>query len=117
MEKAGEVLDPVADGIAFGQHVVNVQAAVIHTYQLTAFAAIQMLDPKDAASLWKEMSDLCDDALRVLKGLKGVYAHCGAPALYDLVLDYKTQAHKRYLENLQDSECQSIPAGLFPAMT
>jgi len=117
MKKAGSELNPATDGAGFGKHVANVQAAVIHTYQLTAWRAIRKSDPKEAATLWKEMADLCDAALIVLKELKEVYPHCGTPELYDLALDYRNEAQKRYYQNLEDSECQTIPVGLFPQMT
>jgi hypothetical protein len=67
--------------------------------------------------LWKTMGDFCDCALTVLRDLKVKYQSCGTSQLYDLVLDYKGQAQKRYYQNLQDSECQPMPPGLFPQMT
>jgi hypothetical protein len=66
--------------------------------------------------IWKEMTEYCESALAVLKDLKDKYFYCGTPELYDLVLDYRGEAQKRYYQNLQDSECQ-IPQGLFPEMT
>ena len=121
LQKAGKELDPTAyDSCAvFSQHVRNVQAAVTHTYQLTAFAAIRRADPVEAATLWKEMVQFCEMALGALKGLKAIYAHCGTHELYDLALDYRMEAEKRYLQNLQDSECSNIPVpeGLFPKMS
>jgi len=66
--------------------------------------------------MWKGMNELCDQALSALKHLKDVYPNCGTPELYDLTLDYKSAAYKRYTENLQDSECRNtpLPTGLFP---
>ena len=63
--------------------------------------------------LWKEMADFCDSALEALGELRSKHQQCGTSDLYDLVLDYKAQAQKRYYQNLQDSECQTIPPGLF----
>jgi hypothetical protein len=117
LKKAGAELNPVADHARFGKHVGNVQAAVIHTYQLTAWRAIRKSDPKEAALLWKEMADLCDEALIVLNEFKAVYPNCGTPELYDLALDYRNEAQKRYFQNLEDSECPTMPVGLFPQMT
>jgi hypothetical protein len=114
LKKAGAELDPAADCEVFRNHVRNVQAAVLHTYQITAWQSLRETDPRKASQLWKELETLCDGALTVLKNLKGIYPSCGAPQLYDLALDYKLQAQKRYFQNLQDSECQTIPAGLFP---
>jgi hypothetical protein len=101
------------DCAEFAKHVRNVQSAVIHTYQLKAYAAIRQPDPKDAAMLWKEMADFCDSALEALGELRSKHQQCGTSDLYDLVLDYKAQAQKRYYQNLQDSECQTSPPGLF----
>jgi hypothetical protein len=117
LKKAGSELDPDKDGTVFAGHVRNVQAAVIHTYQLTATASIRQADPRIAATLWKDMASFCEGALVVLKDLKGRYYQCGVTDLYDLVLDYREQAQKRYYQNLQDSECQTIPPGLFAETT
>jgi hypothetical protein len=117
LKRAGAELDPEKDCVVFVGYVRNVEASVIHTYLLTASASIRQPDPKKAAMLWKEMASFCEGALIVLRDLKGKYDHCGVTALYDLVLDYSGQAQKRYYQNLQDSECQTIPAGLFAEMT
>ena len=118
MEKAGEKLDPAQHGACetFSTHVRNVQAAIIHTYQLAAFASLREPDPAAAASLWKEISKLCDRALTALRMLKDKYPLCGTPELYDLTLDYRSEAEKRYFQNLHDSECAKmpLPKGLFP---
>lgn len=115
LKRAGEHLDPVKDCATFTCLVRNVQAAVIHTYQMAAFASIQETDPKNAAAIWKDMMEFCESALIVLRNLKDKYFYCGTPELYDMVLDYRGEAQKRYYQNLEDSECE-IPQGLFPAM-
>jgi hypothetical protein len=119
LKKAGSEFkaDSVEHCTAFYNHVRNVQSAVIHTYQLIAYASIREADPKKAALLWKSMGDFCDSALNVLRDLKEKYQNCGTSQLYDLALDYKGQAQKRYYQNLQDSECQPMPVELFPQMT
>jgi hypothetical protein len=121
MEKVGERLDlnQPASCEAFATQVRNVQAAVIHTYQITAFASLREPDPAMAAALWKSVMDFCEHALRALRGLKVAYPFCGARELYDLTLDYRSEAEKRYHQNLQDSECQKTPPppALFPQMT
>ena len=120
MEKLGKQLDPKAETSCkvFGVQVRKVQAAVIHTYQITAFASLREADPALAATLWKSLMEFCENALRVLQSLKDLYPYCGAPELYDLALDYRSEAEKRYHQNLQDSECVKMqpPAGLFPKM-
>jgi hypothetical protein len=113
LKKAGAELDPIKNCAEFTNLVRNVQAAVIHTYQLSAYASVQESEPKKAAEIWKDMTDYCESALIVLKDLKDKYFYCGTPELYNLVLDYRGEAQKRYFQNLQDSECQ-IPPGLFP---
>jgi hypothetical protein len=120
MEKIGQRLDPAepASCVQFGDHVRNVQAVIIHTWQMTAYASMRESDPAAAAKLWKEMSRLCDSALTALKCLKDKYPLCGTPELYDLTLDYKIAADKRYYQNLEDAECAKTqpPEGLFPQM-
>jgi hypothetical protein len=119
MEKAGRELDPQHFDSCniFATHVRSVQAAIIHTYQFTAVATLRESDPKVAAMLWKEMSQLCDSALKVLASLKDTYPLCGTPQLYDLALEYRSEAEKRYYQNLQDAECamMPMPKGLFPS--
>jgi hypothetical protein len=118
MERAAKQLDPSKAGTsdAFGVHVRNVQAAIIHTYQMTAFASLRQEDPADAAMMWRDMTLFCDKALAVLKSLKDKYASSGTAQLYDLALDYRSEAQKRYHQNFQDSECAKtpMPEGLFP---
>ena len=118
MEKKGKELDPAQYGSCekFSHYVRNVQAAIIHTYQITAFWALRESEPEKAALLWRQMSDFCDSALAVLKVLKDIFPGCGAPELYDLTLDYKIETDKRWHQNLEDSECAKtpIPEGLFP---
>jgi hypothetical protein len=118
MEQTGKELDPSAHGsdATFSEQVRNVQAAIIHTYQLVASASLQQESPEEAARLWKAMSVFCDAALASLGKLKDIYPDCGTPELYDLALDYKLQADKRFYQNLEDTECAKteIPKGLFP---
>src|SRR6266481_2289297 len=107
LEKAAKTLDPKqqASSEAFSVHVRNVQAAVIHTYQITAFESVREADPGIAAKLWKSMMEFCESALTALGHLKDTHPSCGVPSLYDLALDYRAEAEKRYYQNLQDSEC------------
>ena len=121
MVKAGKSLPPAVEDSCtqFYHRVKNVEAALIHTYQLVAYSALQESDPGKAAALWKEMGEKCSMALKVLKELRTVFPSCGTPELYDLALDYKIASDKRYEQNLQDAECfQTIPPnGLFPKMS
>lgn len=118
LARAGKDLDPSLPESCeiFKGHVRSVQAAVIHTYQLTAAASLREKDAAEAAKLWKEMGEFCRAALKELKELKEVYSGCGTPELYDLALDYMSEADRRYYQNLQDSECAKtqLPPGLFP---
>lgn len=118
MGKVAKQLDPshVDSCAIFGKTVRNVQAAIVHTYQLTAFAAVRRASPQEAADLWKNMVELCEAALQTLLTLKDLFPNCGTYELYDLTLDYRKEAEERYNQNLQDTKCQNlpIPAGLFP---
>ncbi len=117
LKRAAATLDPIADCDKIFQHVVNVKSAIMHTYQLSAYTAIQQADPKEAAKIWKKMADFCDTALKALRELRVNHPACGTGDLFDLALDYKSEAQDRYYQNLQDSECQVIPAGLFAEVT
>jgi len=116
MQKAGQDLIPDAVGSleVFSEHVRNVEAALIHTYQITAFVAVREPGPQHAAKHWKEMVRICERALTATKELRDKFPNCRTPELYDLALDYMLEAQKRFHENLQDSECPSPPEGLFP---
>jgi hypothetical protein len=120
MQKCGEELDPQqpASCETFRVKVRNVQAAIIHTYQVTAFSALHEPDPKKAATLWMEMSELCNRALVMLKQFKEIYSGCGTPELYDPTLDYKIAADQRHYQNLEDAQCAMtpMPKGLFPKL-
>ena len=121
MEKIGERFDPnqQASCAQFTDQVRNVQAVIIHTWQMTAYASLRESEPATAAKLWKEMSQLCDHALIALKRLKEKHSYCGTPELYNLTLDYKNAADKRHYQNLEDAECAQTPPprGLFPQMS
>src|SRR5665213_2575427 len=95
LKKAGSELDPAMDCTEFYHRVRNVQSAVIHTYQLTAYASSRESDPKKAAALWKTMTDFCEDALVVLRELRVKYKSCGTSELYDLAIDYRQEAQQR----------------------
>ena len=58
MEKLGRELDPAQPGSCdkFGERVRHVEAAILHTWQLTAFASLRESKPAVAAKLWKAMS-------------------------------------------------------------
>jgi hypothetical protein len=103
----------------FFKHVRNVQASIVNGYQIVAFTALRAPGPAEAAALWKQISLMCEDALRALRTLKNSFPNCGTPELYDLTLDYKSEADKRYYQNLEDSECAKIaaPEGLFPKVS
>jgi hypothetical protein len=105
--------DP-ANCVDFYRRVRNAEAAVIHTYQLTAHASLREEDPLKASVLWKEMVKFCESVLVILRDLKVKYPECGASEVYNVTLDYRVQAQKRYFQNLQDSECQTMPEGIFP---
>ena len=122
MQKAGEMLNQDSEDACerFSLSVRNVQAAIIHTYQMIASLSIQENDPGKAAEWWKCMDRFCDEALSTLKAWKDVYPHCGTPALYNLALDYKLAAQERFKENKQDAEWlrnnPTPPKGLFQPM-
>ncbi|HEY3856589.1 MAG TPA: hypothetical protein VGO67_19565 [Verrucomicrobiae bacterium] len=113
LKRVGSIFDST-NCLEFYRVVRNVESAVVHTYQLIARASIQEEDPKKASEHWKFMLNFCNSALKELKQIKSKYPSCGASDVYNLTLDYRAQVHKRYIQNIQDSECQTMPEGLFP---
>jgi hypothetical protein len=101
----------------FTLHVTAIHALILHTYQVTAYAALKEPDADKAANLWKQFLEICDLAIRGLKVAKEKFPHCGTPDLYDLALDYRCAAAERYRQNSQDAECAQkvLPKGLFPS--
>src|SRR5580704_16711637 len=93
LEKAAALEIEPATSDQFHQLVRNAECAVVHTYQVTAFAAIQESDPQKVSTLWKDMVDFCDSALKALKELNNKYPTCGASEVYNVTLDYRAQAH------------------------
>lgn len=120
MERVGNQLDPASNQACelFSNEVRNVHGAIVHTYQIVAFGATQIDSAEEAAEIWKQMVELCENAIKSLRNLKDLYPKCGAPELYDLALDYRKEADERYQQNLQDAKCQKIPVpkGLFPKL-
>ena len=118
MEKDGRELDPKNPDscTAFAEHVTRIQVALMHTYQIVAYAAVREPSPVQAAEHWKKMARFCDLALTVLKDAKERFPSCGTSTVYDLALDYKLASDEHYNENQRDSECltMAIPTGLFP---
>lgn len=113
----GELNPDAADSCeTFYAIVMQIQACVIHTYQIIAFAAVRHSDPKEAAAMWKIMIELCESALSVIQKLREYSPQCGAVELYDLILNYREQSDNRYRQNLQDSECADpgMMKALFP---
>jgi hypothetical protein len=120
LEEAGSKAGSEADGRAiFTRQVENLEAAIKHTYQIVAFKASRETDPEKAALLWKEMDEYCLLSLRTLRKWKEIFPSCGTPYLYDLALDYRNEAYRRYSQNLQDAEWAKTPppSGLFPKTT
>lgn len=109
---------PAASAI-FGQQVKALHVSLLSTYRLAAHLAKRTEDVGMLAEIWKAVSRACDEILRVLQTLKDDYPLCGTPELYDLALDYKNAANKRYELNREAVEWknETMPAGLFPELT
>jgi cytochrome c-type biogenesis protein CcmH/NrfG len=65
-------------------HVRSVEAAVIHTYQITAYRAVREADPKDAARHWQKMMEFCEAAVATTMALTLKFPTCGTPGLCNL---------------------------------
>ncbi len=105
-----------ADCESFNKQVRSLESRVTTGYKLAVRLAKQTTDLNELCEIWRAVSDLCDPILEVMKSLKDSRADCGTSSLYDLVLDYKNAAFKRYQTNLEALQWKetAAPAGLFP---
>jgi len=112
----GELAEACA---AFSHEVGVVEGTVVQTYGIAATFARKAEDLRDAADVWKKMSQFCQAALEVLSRLKDKYPRCGTTELYDRVLDYKLAADKRHEGAIKEAECQTMdfPKGLLPELS
>jgi hypothetical protein len=85
-------------------------------YKIAVCLAKRTTDLRELCDIWKTASEICDSILKALKSLKDSRPECGTPQLYDLALDYKNAAFKRYQLNQEALQWEKteIPEGLFP---
>lgn len=104
---------------AFTRQVRLVEGIVVHTYGIAAAVARKGEDLNEVAEVWSNLSRFCQSALQGMVDLKHKYPYCGTPELYDLVLDYKLAADKRYKGVLEEAACQKLdfPKGLLPDLS
>jgi hypothetical protein len=103
---------------AFTRQVRLVEGVVIQTYGVAATLAKKAENPDEVSDVWYKLSRFCQTALQILADLKHKYPYCGTPQLYDLILDYKLAADKRYKGAMEEATCQKMefPAKLFPKL-
>jgi hypothetical protein len=101
---------------AFTQQVRLAEGTVSQTYRLAASLARRTDELKEVEEIWKKLSQFCQSVLQVLAALKDKFPQCGTPELYDLILDYKLAADKRYQGVEEELACQKtdFPKGLLP---
>jgi len=104
---------------AFARQVRLLEGVVVNNYMVAAALARKADELKDVAEVWSRMSQFCQSALQVLAQLKDKYPSCGTPELYDLALDYKLAADKRYQGVAEELACQKMdfPKGLLPELS
>jgi hypothetical protein len=104
---------------AFQKQVRLVEGSVRQTYAAAATLARRAESLEEAAEIWGAMSRFCQPAIQALSDLKNKYPRCGAPELYDLVLDFKLAADKRHKGTLEEIEClkTEFPEGIFPELS
>jgi len=103
-------------GETFEKQVRSLESAIIGAYKIAVYLAKRTTDLKELCEIWKTASEICDSVLAAMKSLKESHPGCGTPQLYDLALDYKNAAFKRYQINLEGLQWEKTenPAGLFP---
>ena len=104
---------------AFTRQVRFVEGVIVYSYGVAVALARKSDDLKEGAGIWSKMSQFCLQALEVLRELKHKYPYCGTPQLYDVVLDYKLAADKRYQGVSEEITCQKteFPKGLLPDLS
>jgi hypothetical protein len=114
-ERAASTYKP-SDCDSFYKRVRSLESLVTTGYKLAVVLAKRTEDSKELRDIWKSASDLCDPVLKAMKSIKDSQPDCGTSQLYDLVLDYKNAAFKRYQLNSEALEWQTkpAPAGIFP---
>jgi hypothetical protein len=100
----------------FYRQVRSLESSVMCGYKIAVCLAKRTTDLKELCEIWRTASETCDAVLKALKSLKESHPQCGTPELYDLALDYKNAAFKRYQLNLEALQWEKteIPAGLSP---
>ncbi len=76
-------------------------------------------DCEESTRIWKRLGDYANRVLALMSILKGRNPQWGTGELYDLALDYKAAADKRYQADLEATLCQKtpLPEGLLPPLT
>lgn len=101
---------------AFSRQTRVVEGVVTQTYAIAASLARKAEDLNEVAEIWRRTGEFCQSALQRLTKLKDKYPKCGAPELYDLVLDYKLACDKRHKGVMEEQACLTMdfPKGLLP---
>ena len=115
LERSAQSFRP-NDCQSFYKEVRSLESSVMQSYKVAVLLAKRTTDPNELSDIWKTASDICDSVLNLMKQLKDSKPECGTSQLYDLALDYKIAAFKRYENSLEDIQWkdQETPAGLFP---
>jgi hypothetical protein len=90
----------------------RIEAAIVHTFQVVSHLALREPDTTATATLWMAYTEMCDEALQVLKSSKEKFPNCYADTLYDLALDYRMEASARRDRNQLATECRKETAHL-----
>jgi len=100
---------------AFSRQVRQVEGVLRNTYGVAAALVRKAETLEEVSATWRQMSDLCNQALQSLKVLKDKYPYCRTPELYDLALDYKLASEKRFQHIMEELACQKkeFPKGVF----
>jgi hypothetical protein len=98
------------------KQVRSLESLVSTSYKLAVRLAKRTTNLNELCEIWKAASDICDSFLEEARGLKESRPECGASQLYDLALNYKNAALKRYQQNFEALQWEATPspAGLFP---
>jgi len=121
MMELGQRLDPndAASERLLASQVKAVETVLRQSYGAAALLAKRAATCQEAAQIWQTMSSFTDRVLGALGLLKNRCPAGAVSALYDLALDYKSAAEKRYQLNLEATLCQKmpLPEGLLPPLT
>jgi len=98
----------------FSRQVAILNGLVAAVYGEVVACSKEIESISEIAESWKLYLASLDKILKRVKGLKDQFPDCGAPELYNHILDYRIAAKERMDHAVEEGMCPNTPAELFP---